>query len=141
MRYRQLDDVPAMLCPVVAVRGHAVKRRYAPEGRRMATIAPEADLAPMVKAARERLDAHPVETIAWHFHESTGCPFWLEKMRELKFAPLKEINSYDDLVKFPPFEDEWLRGGPVRRWVPKGIAHKPIYVFETGGTTGIPKSR
>jgi hypothetical protein len=39
------------------------------------------------------------------------------------------------------FEDEWLRGGPVRRWVPKGLQNKPIYVFETGGTTGIPKSR
>ena len=30
---------------------------------------------------------------------------------------------------------------PVRRWVPQGLADKPIYVFETGGTTGIPKSR
>ena len=29
----------------------------------------------------------------------------------------------------------------MRRWVPKGLAGKPIYVFETGGTTGIPKSR
>ena len=45
------------------------------------------------------------------------------------------------MKKFPAFEDEWLRGGPVRRWVPKAFADKPIYVFETGGTTGIPKSR
>jgi hypothetical protein len=29
----------------------------------------------------------------------------------------------------------------VRRWVPKAYQQKPIYVFETGGTTGIPKSR
>ncbi len=29
----------------------------------------------------------------------------------------------------------------MRRWVPKGLPNKPIYVFETGGTTGIPKSR
>src|SRR5688572_1127382 len=79
--------------------------RHAPKGRRMATIAPEADLAPAVKTARDRLDAHTVETIAWHFHESTGCPFWLEKKRELKFDPLTEIRSYDDLRKFPPFED------------------------------------
>ena len=27
------------------------------------------------------------------------------------------------------------------RWVPKAFADKPVYVFETGGTTGIPKSR
>ena len=25
--------------------------------------------------------------------------------------------------------------------VPKGLAHQPAFVFETGGTTGIPKSR
>lgn len=59
----------------------------------------------------------------------------------LKFDPLKEVRSFDDLKKFPPFEDEWLRGGPVRRWVPKGLEGKPIFVFETGGTTGIPKTR
>jgi hypothetical protein len=29
----------------------------------------------------------------------------------------------------------------VRRWVPKAYADKPVYVFETGGSTGIPKSR
>ena len=59
----------------------------------------------------------------------------------LKFDPLKEVKNADDLKKFPPFEDEWLRGGPVRRWVPKGLAGKPVFVFETGGTTGIPKTR
>ena len=61
--------------------------------------------------------------------------------KQLKFDPLTEVRSFDDLKKFPPFEDEWLRGGPVRRWVPKGLADKPVYVFETGGTTGVPKSR
>ena len=29
----------------------------------------------------------------------------------------------------------------MRRWVPKGWPASPCYVFETGGTTGIPKSR
>lgn len=100
-------------------------------------IAAEKDIA----AQRELLDSHTVEMVAWHFHESTGCPFWLEKKSELKFDPLTEIKSFDDLKKFDPFEDEWLRGGPVRRWVPKGLADQPVYVFETGGTTGVPKSR
>jgi hypothetical protein len=54
---------------------------------------------------------------------------------------LKEVKGFDDLKKFPLFEDEWLRGGPIRRWVPQAFADKPIFVFETGGTTGIPKSR
>ena len=93
------------------------------------------------RQAREKLDAHTVETIAWHFNESTGCPFWLEYAKTLNFNPLKDIKNFDDLKKFEPFKDEWLRGGPVRRWVPKGLADKPIYVFETGGTTGVPKSR
>lgn len=93
-------------------------------------------------AAREKLDAHAYEIVQWHFHESTGCPFWLEYAKEkLNFDPLNEIKNYDDLKKFPPFEDEYLRGGPIRRWVPKGLADKPVYVFETGGTTGTPKSR
>lgn len=91
--------------------------------------------------AKQRLDQHTVEIVQWHFHESTGCPFWLQKKSELKFDPLTEIRSFDDLKKFPSFEDEWLRGGPVRRWVPKAYEDRPIYVFETGGTTGIPKSR
>ena len=33
----------------------------------------------------------------------------------------KDVLTYDDLDKFGPFQDEWLRGGPVRRWVPKGL--------------------
>jgi phenylacetate-coenzyme A ligase PaaK-like adenylate-forming protein len=94
-----------------------------------------------VAAARTALDAHTIEMMAWHFHESTGCPYWLEQAKSLSFDPLTDIKCYDDLKKFPPFEDEWLRGGPVRRWVPKGLADQPIYVFETGGTTGVPKSR
>ncbi len=103
-------------------------------------IAP-AELAARVKTAQEKLDAQAYETVQWHFHDSTGCPFWLAKKRELKFDPLKEVKNYDDIKKFPEFEDEWLRGGPISRWVPKGLAGKPVYVFETGGTTGIPKSR
>jgi phenylacetate-coenzyme A ligase PaaK-like adenylate-forming protein len=98
-------------------------------------------VAQQAAEARSRLDEHTVRTVHWHFSEQTGSPFWLEKRSELKFDPLKDIKSFDDLKKFPLFEDEWLRGGPVRRWVPKGHAGKPTYVFETGGTTGIPKSR
>ncbi len=100
-----------------------------------------AELEKSAKEAREKLDAHVVEMMAWHFHESTGCPFWLEQKSQLKFDPLRDVKGFADLRKFPPFEDEWLRGGPVRRWVPKAYQDKPVYVFETGGTTGIPKSR
>ena len=59
----------------------------------------------------------------------------------LGWDPRREITGFGDLSRFPSFEDEWLRGGPVQRWIPKGFAGKPVFVFETGGTTGIPKTR
>jgi phenylacetate-coenzyme A ligase PaaK-like adenylate-forming protein len=107
----------------------------------MSTADNSAEIEALQKAAQERLDAHAYETVQWHFHESTASPFWLQKKAELNFDPLTEIKCYDDIKKFPLFEDEWLRGGPISRWVPKGLEGKPVYVFETGGTTGIPKSR
>ena len=91
--------------------------------------------------AKQKLDAHTREMVEWHFNPETGSPFWLEKAKEFGFDPRKEVQRFEDLKKFPLFEDEWLRGGPVRRWLPKGLEGKPAYVFETGGTTGIPKSR
>jgi phenylacetate-coenzyme A ligase PaaK-like adenylate-forming protein len=94
-----------------------------------------------VQQAREQLDAHVREIVQWHFDPQTGTPFWLEFASKLKFDPRKEVRAFADLKKFELFQDEWLRGGPVRRWVPKAFADKPVYVFETGGTTGIPKSR
>lgn len=100
-----------------------------------------ADIAANAAAARERLDQHAYEIVQWHFHESTGCPFWLQKKKELKFDPLTEVKNYDDIKKFPNFEDDWLREGSVRNWVPQPFADKPVYVFETGGTTGQPKRR
>jgi hypothetical protein len=79
--------------------------------------------------------------IKWHFNPDTGCLFWLEFAAKLSWDPQKEIHAFDDLRKFPPFQDEWLRGGPVRRLVPQGLSGMPVYIFETGGTTGVPKSR
>ncbi len=104
-------------------------------------IAAAPHMAARVTEARETLDAHTYEIVQWHFHPSTGCPFWLARAKELKLDPLTEVRTFADLRKFGPFQDEWLRGGPVRRWVPQGYANRPVYVFETGGTTGIPKSR
>ena len=107
----------------------------------MSTADTTVEVEQLAKQAKEALDAHTVEVVQQHFHESTGCPFWLEKKAELNFDPLTEVKCFDDLKKFPLFEDEWLRGGPISRWVPKAKAGQPTYVFETGGTTGIPKSR
>lgn len=100
-----------------------------------------AEMQSKISAAKERLDAHVREMVEWHFNPETGSPYWLEKAQAFDFDPRKDVKVYEDLDKFPFFQDDDLRGGPVRRWVPKGLAGKPIYVFETGGSTGVPKSR
>ncbi|HKQ62543.1 MAG TPA: hypothetical protein VJS92_14725 [Candidatus Polarisedimenticolaceae bacterium] len=91
--------------------------------------------------SRELLDAHVREIVAWHFDPATGCPFWLERARQLGFDPRARIRGYGDLRLLGHFQDEWLRGGPVRRWLPRGLTGRPAYVFETGGSTGVPKCR
>ena len=102
-------------------------------------------LSAKVHAAREALDQQVREVVQWHFSPDTGTPFWLEKAKTYKFNPLKDVQGYADLKLFPLFEDDWLRASPdtdISRWVPRAYAgKKPVYVFETGGTTGIPKTR
>ncbi|MEZ6141939.1 MAG: hypothetical protein R3B84_15310 [Zavarzinella sp.] len=102
-------------------------------------------LSSKIHAAKEALDKQVREIVQWHFSEDTGTPFWLEKAKTYKFNPLKDVQGYDDLKLFPLFEDDWLRASPdtdISRWIPRAYqGKKPVYVFETGGTTGIPKSR
>jgi phenylacetate-coenzyme A ligase PaaK-like adenylate-forming protein len=112
----------------------------------MATVERELDrptvrLEARVERARQELDAWTREVVQWHFDPATGCPFWLEYAAKLDWDPREEIRGFADLGRLGPFQDEWLRGGPVRRWVPRAYADRPVYVFETGGSTGIPKSR
>jgi hypothetical protein len=90
---------------------------------------------------QDALDAHVREIVQWHFDPDTGTPFWLDFAKTLDWDPRREVRTYEDLDRFGFFQDEWLRGGPVRRWVPKAYANRPIYTFETGGSTGVPKSR
>jgi hypothetical protein len=99
------------------------------------------ELDSKVAAAQERLDAHVRDMVKWHFSPETGSPFWLEYVGRLDFDPRDRIGGYSDLRLLGHFQDEWLRGGPVRRWLPKGLEGKPLYAFETGGSTGLPKTR
>jgi hypothetical protein len=39
------------------------------------------------------------------------------------------------------FEDAWLRDLPPEAWVPATFRGRPFNIFETGGTTGMPKQR
>src|SRR5688572_9606114 len=90
-------------------------------------------------AATITLDAWVRELMQWHFNQATGCPFWLDWAAKAGWDPRREVQSYADLSKFGFFQDEWLRGGPVRRWVPKAYADRPISVFETGALPGSPR--
>ena len=98
------------------------------------------DQAALAKS-RSELDACVREMMEWHFNPETGCQFWIDWAAKAGWDPRREVTSFADLRKFGLFEDEWLRGGPVRRWVPRALQDRPISVFETGGTTGVPKSR
>jgi phenylacetate-coenzyme A ligase PaaK-like adenylate-forming protein len=94
-----------------------------------------------VQKAMERLDAHVREIVRWHFSPETGAPFWLDWAKRAGWNPAVEIAGYADLRRFPHFEDEWLRDEPNERWIPRPYQGRPFYVFETGGTTGMPKQR
>ena len=95
-----------------------------------------------VAAARAALDAWVREVVAWHFDPATGCPFWLDYAQKARLGSARARSRASPISRgSAQFEDEWLRGGPVQRWIPKGLAGKPVFVFETGGTTGMPKTR
>lgn len=94
-----------------------------------------------MEQARRALDAHVREIVQWHFSPETGCPFWLEWAARAGWDPRADVQGFEDLHRFPHFQDEWLRDEPNERWVPKAYAGRPFYVFETGGTTGMPKQR
>jgi phenylacetate-coenzyme A ligase PaaK-like adenylate-forming protein len=93
-----------------------------------------------IQAAQDKLNAHLKEIINWHFSPETGSPFWLEWASK-NFDPRKEILNFDDMKKFPHFQDEWLRDLQPEVWVPAAFKGKPFNIFETGGTTGMPKQR
>jgi len=89
----------------------------------------------------EALDAHLRDMVAWHFSPQTGTPYWLDWANDAGFDAVGRIRTFDDLSRLPRFEDEWLRRLPHEKWIPGGFAGRPFKIFETGGTTGMPKQR
>ncbi|CAM2009842.1 hypothetical protein [Acanthopleuribacter pedis] len=94
-----------------------------------------------IEQAKKQLDDQVREVVNWHFDPEKGTPFWLKYAASLDFDPRDRIRGYDDLKLLGTFEDAWLRKTPVREWIPQGFAGRPVSVFETGGSTGVPKSR
>ncbi|GGM33808.1 phenazine antibiotic biosynthesis protein [Longimycelium tulufanense] len=76
----------------------------------------------------------------WHFDPATGSPYWLERARSLDFDPRRDVHTFADLRRFPNIVNE-LRTVPIADLVPKGYGPEPeVYgVYESGGTTGLPK--
>lgn len=96
---------------------------------------------PNPEAAKAQLEAHLRDIIQWHFNPETGSQFWLNWAAKAGWDPRTEIHTVEDLLKFPHFQDEWLRDLQPEVWVPKAFAGRPFNIFETGGTTGMPKQR
>lgn len=78
--------------------------------------------------------------MAWHFGEQTGSPFWLRAAKDLPFDPVTDINTFEDLRRFPNLVNA-LRSVPVEDLIPRGYGSPPPLpqIFESGGTTGAPK--
>ena len=95
----------------------------------------------MTTAQRPDLDKQFRETVRFHFSEETGTPYWLNWAKTCGWDPIEEITSFQDVVKFPHFDGDLLRSEPHERWVPRAYQGRPYTIFETGGTTGMPKQR
>ena len=95
-----------------------------------------------LEGAQAALDAHVREVIGHHFSPETGTPVWLQFAQEAGWDPRQEVQSFADLIeRFPNFDGERLRTDPHELWIPKAYAGRPFTIFETGGSTGMPKQR
>ena len=97
--------------------------------------------AAAINLAHENLDLQVREIVQWHFSPETGCAFWLDWAKKAGWNPAAEVKSFAGLLRFPHFQDEWLRDLQPEVWVPKKFQERPFNIFETGGTTGMPKQR
>ena len=88
---------------------------------------------------RDALDAHVRAMVAWHWSPDTGAPFWIDWSRQSGLSP-GDIQTFSDLSQLPRFDTEILRRSP-ERLAPRGLSARAPFVFETGGTTGIPAQR
>lgn len=94
-----------------------------------------------IEEAAAALDLHVKKIINWHFSPETGTPYWLDWAKQCGWDPRREVRSAADLIRFPHFDGEALRREPHDRFVPRPYRGRPFHVFETGGTTGMPKQR
>lgn len=88
-------------------------------------------------ALNERMQA----VLAEHFDPTWGSPFWLERLSELGFDPVRDIRTVDELWRFGPTSLERMATHPIEHFIPQRY-HKHLRNFvlaESGGTSGPPK--
>ena len=101
-----------------------------------------APLETKVRQAREQLDAQVREIVHWHFSPETGTPVLAGEGQGVQLRPAQGRQRLRRPQEVRP--SSRTTGSAAARCAagcPRGSTDKPIYVFETGGTTGIPKSR
>lgn len=79
--------------------------------------------------------------VSIHFDPQKGSPYWLKKEREMGIDARREVQTFEDLRKFGPTDEEDLRRYPLEHFIPKCILEDKIklVIGETAGTTGRPK--
>ena len=96
-----------------------------------------------VAHARARLDAWVRELMQWHFDPATGCPFWLEFAAKRAGWDPRDARSTATTTSpsSAPSRTSGCAAARCAAGCPRATPARPIYVFETGGSTGVPKSR
>ena len=87
------------------------------------------------------LDEKLKQVMELHFDPRWGSAFWLERARQLRFDPRREIDGIGDLRRLGPMPLEAFAQRPVEDFIPRKH-HEQLSEFilsETGGTTGPPK--
>jgi hypothetical protein len=106
-----------------------------------ATISTAVGLPAQIASARQKLDAHTREIVNWHFSPETGCPFWLDYAAKLGLGSAQGNKLLCRARQVPAIPGRVASWRPGTAMGSAGLAGQPTYVFETGGSTGVPKSR
>lgn len=92
-------------------------------------------------AVEGELDAHVRRMIGIHFDPQSGAPYWLKRQQALEIDVLARINTFADLERLGPMDEDALMRQPLLDFVPLSRRHllPGGIVTDTGGTTGRPK--
>lgn len=83
-------------------------------------------------------DERMAELLAWHLGDATGSPYWTSVVKPALRRKIPQL-GVAGLAELPLLHRDLARLD-VRDLVPRALINEPIHgVFESGGTTGVPK--